>query len=84
MTQEHCPAGPIQEGVAMSNERTKIGFWESLWAVMGFLTLAVMFGLGTPAFVLLAVLVAYFGGGALYWKFRLAQQRRQRRRPASS
>ena len=63
----------------MASDRTTMGFWETLWAVMGFLTLAVMFGLGTPAFVLLVVLVAYFGGGALYWKVRLAQQRRHRR-----
>ena len=79
------PARPdtAREGFDMSNDRTRIGFWEALWAVMGGLTLAIMFGLGTPAFVLLAVLVAYFGGGALYWKVRLAQQRRQRRRPAS-
>ena len=63
----------------MANDRTTMGFWEALWAVMGGLTLAVMFGLGTPAFVLLMVVVAYFGGGALYWKLRLAQQRRQRR-----
>ncbi len=68
----------------MSNNRTTIGFWEALWAVMGGLMLATMFGLGTPAFVLLAVVVAYFGGGALYWKLRLSQQRRQRRRRARS
>ena len=67
----------------MSNDRPKtMGFWETLWAVMGGLTLATIFGLGTPAFVLLIVAVAYFGGGALYWKLRLAQQRRERRRRA--
>ena len=59
-----------------------MGFWETLWAVMGGLTLAAMFGLGAQAFMVLIVAVAYFGGGALYWKFRLAQQRRERRRQA--
>jgi hypothetical protein len=68
----------------MPNERPTMGFWEALWAVVGGLMLAGMFGLGTHAFVVLAVAVAYFGGGALYWKIRLARQRRERRRRAGA
>jgi hypothetical protein len=67
----------------VANNKTTMGFWEALWAVIGGLLLASMLGLDTPAYVILVVLVAYFGGGALYWKVRLAQQRRERRRRAS-
>jgi hypothetical protein len=72
----------LGKGVTVASNRTTMGFWEALWAVIGGLLLASMFGLGTHAFVILAVLVAYFGGGALYWKMRLTRQRRERRRRA--
>ena len=35
-------------------------------------------GMGDRVAVGSAVVVIYFGGGALYWKWRLARQRRQR------
>jgi hypothetical protein len=57
-----------------------MGSWEALWAVVGGLVLAAAVGLSGPAWLLLAVVVAYFAGGALYWKLRVARQRRRRQR----
>jgi hypothetical protein len=48
--------------------------------VIGGLVLAGAVGLAGPAWLALTVVVAYFAGGALYWKVRLRRQRTRRRR----
>ena len=63
----------------MSEDRKTMGTLEALWAVLGGLLLASMLGLGAEAWMVLTVTVVYFAAGALYWKVRLAQQRRQHR-----
>ena len=62
----------------MVERRKTMGFWEALWAIVGGLLLAGMLGLDGPAWLVLTAVVIYFTAGALYWKVRLAQQRRQR------
>jgi hypothetical protein len=56
----------------------RMSSWEALWAVAGGLFVAGAVGLSGPAWLALAVVVIYFAGGALYWKWRLARQRRRR------
>jgi hypothetical protein len=67
-------------GSDIANTSKTMGSWEALWAVIGGLVLAGAVGLAGPAWLALTVVVAYFAGGALYWKVRLRRQRTRRRR----